>query len=641
MAGHGAYRGGRSAPRPRFDLDASVSTANQFPGSGVSVKAPQGAPRDARHAAMAAALDPCPPVSRIGGVAGFRHFMARARQSAPVPRDADLTLIDGELPQQSVESEGRLRRRMAHLARRLASERDWPSALAENLKPWENPGIPAGYTYVLQLIAHDLIESAVPIAESGDPSTSSGNLRRTPLVLETLYGGGPIQSPLAYRAEPDRSPRRYLRLGPMMMRGDGVAPYRDIARAPAFPDFAGAPMFRPKEAGQCPFGRTEALIADPRNDASANLSQLLVAFSLFHNCIVARLETTDMQDHAATPDEADVDRFLCARTIVSLVYRHIIRNDVLPRILHPDVLRAYQGPGPAFVDKEMAAGDLRPTLEFAHAAFRFGHGMVRDQYAFSHGRAAENPEGFDLAQIIRQSSGDNAPHLPADDRWIASWSKFFAFEGLGRPDFSRRIGPCSASGLADAVAFRKPHPEGENGLDYRDLISAGLVRLWRLEPLIAELTHAAPALVGRSELLSNAGLRRDALDNWLRRGNSDPASPEIGKLAMDPPLPFFIRFEAAWAGRGGGGEGRHLGLLGSIIVAETIFGALVHAPLKAENGAKRLSEMIKDTICAQLGGKALAVLPELTGATDIDTMPKLLAAIPKLYGGRLPGPAFL
>uniref|UniRef100_UPI0013D6C7D8 hypothetical protein n=1 Tax=Acinetobacter nosocomialis TaxID=106654 RepID=UPI0013D6C7D8 len=71
----------------------------------------------------------------------------------------------------------------------------------------------------------------------------------------------------------------------------------------------------------------------------------------FHNCIVARLETTDGRDHAATADEADVDRFLCARTIVSLVYRHIIRKDVLPRILHHDVLKAYQKPSPTFLDK--------------------------------------------------------------------------------------------------------------------------------------------------------------------------------------------------------------------------------------------------------------------------------------------------
>ncbi|WP_170182105.1 peroxidase family protein [Phreatobacter stygius] len=591
---------------------------------------------------MAPVDDLCPPVPRLGGVAGFRHFLASTRRAPFVPRNTDLTMIDGELPQQSHDSEQRFRQRMAHLARRLNSEADWTRPLAAGLKMWENPGIPAGYTYFLQLIAHDLIESGVPVSESGDPLTTNGNLRRAPLVLETLYGGGPMQSPLAYRAEPDRSPRRYLRLGPMMMRGDGVAPYRDIARVSAFPDFAGAPMFKPEGAGSgCPFGRTEALIADPRNDENANLSQLLVAFSLLHNCIVARLEKTDLKDHADSADEADFDRFLCARTIVSLIYRHVIRNDVLPRILHPEVLRAYQGPNPTFIDKDMAAGDLRPTLEFAHAAFRFGHSMVRDAYSFSHGRVAENTEGFELAHIMRQSSGGNAPHLPADDRWIASWSRFFEFKDLARPDFSRRIGPCSATALADAVAFGKPHPKGEHGVDYRDLISAGLVRLWRLDPLIERLGGATPGLMARSELLSDRRLRHDAVRTWLSRNNSDPDSPDIGALAADPPLPFFIRFEAAWGGRGGGGEGRHLGLLGSIIVAETIYGALVHATLPAEDSAKRLSEMIKDTICAQLGPKALAVLPELTGETEIDTMPKLLATIPKLYGGRLPGPAFL
>src|SRR5262249_60398202 len=50
--------------------------------------------------------------------------------------------------------------------------------------------------------------------------------------------------------------------------------------------------------------------------------------------------------------------------------------------------------------------------------------------------------------------------------------------------------------------------------------------------------------------------------------------PEIEPLSNDPPLPFFVLFEAM---QQHGARGLHLGPLGSIIVAEVIFGALAIA----------------------------------------------------------------
>jgi hypothetical protein len=51
---------------------------------------------------------------------------------------------------------------------------------------------------------------------------------------------------------------------------------------------------------------------------------------------------------------------------------------------------------------------------------------------------------------------------------------------------------------------------------------------------------------------------------------------DIETLSNDPPLPFFILFEAMQQT-----EGLQLGLLGSIIVSETIFGALASDPQSA------------------------------------------------------------
>jgi hypothetical protein len=62
---------------------------------------------------------------------------------------------------------------------------------------------------------------------------------------------------------------------------------------------------------------------------------------------------------------------------------------------------------------------------------------------------------------------------------------------------------------------------------------------------------------------------------WRRRRLTASSPPPTSKtLSNDPPLPFFVLFEAMQEPH----EGRHLGPLGSIIVAEVIFGALALAP---------------------------------------------------------------
>ena len=61
------------------------------------------------------------------------------------------------------------------------------------------------------------------------------------------------------------------------------------------------------------------------------------------------------------------------------------------------------------------------------------------------------------------------------------------------------------------------------------------------------------------------------------------SAADIETLSNDPPLPFFILFEAMHQSQT---EGLHLGLLGSIIVSEVIFGALASDPRAA--GGSRL-----------------------------------------------------
>jgi len=75
----------------------------------------------------------------------------------------------------------------------------------DNVSVWENSarpgkkgGIPAGYTYLLQLAAHDLVHTSTPIVGLSGADRPVRNLRRIGLDLETLFGGGPTVCPFAY-----------------------------------------------------------------------------------------------------------------------------------------------------------------------------------------------------------------------------------------------------------------------------------------------------------------------------------------------------------------------------------------------------------------------------------------------------------
>jgi hypothetical protein len=118
------------------------------------------------------------------------------------------------------------------------------------------------------------------------------------------------------------------------------------------------------------------------------------------------------------------------------------------------------------------------------------------------------------------------------------------------------------------------------------------------------------------------------------QGPLQAADQDLDRIVADPPLPFFVLFEAARIGRPDEAQGgRTLGPLGSVIVAETIFGAMEAHPLGIEGDSLKA--------CIKTCGAALfnmpdpqqpdapqavrdAVVDALSEIGEIETMPKLL-----------------
>jgi hypothetical protein len=149
--------------------------------------------------------------------------------------------------------------------------------------------------------------------------------------LESLYGGGPAGSPYLYRRD---HPAKLL-------ENDGDLPRNQEGLA---------------------------LIGDPRNDVHVFMSQMHVAFIGAHNRLVDRLREDGL---------ADGELFDEARRSLSWHYQWLIVNDFLPGLVGRDLVDELLARGPRFY---RPTGESFIPLEFADAAYRYGHSQIRQLY---------------------------------------------------------------------------------------------------------------------------------------------------------------------------------------------------------------------------------------------------------------------
>ena len=567
-------------------------------------------------------------------VSGFRHLVND-------PANDQRLRVEGAPPGTDLP---RTRHLMGVLAGLMAAE----NQASERLDTVENDNMPSGYTYLLQLVAHDCVHTSTPFWALPNRHVPARNGRTGRLRLDTIYGDGPTGCPFAY--EPDDAndtSRSRLRLGrmrndPMVAEANGEL--RDIGRLAGPPRGSNGPASRdPNLPWMAQPPLTEALLADPRNDDNALVSQITTLFHMLHNTLLGRI---------SEPAEwlgAMEARFACARAATTMIYRRILRDDLLRRVLHPVVHAHYQsvfessgangtlecGPG--------ERGSISVPLEFSHGAFRFAHSMIRPSYRT--GVPGVQP----LGEALRRTSARAPASMPLDHRWILPWSRFFQIEINGvvsSPNLSLRIRPRYTSTLNDAAWFPPPLPADAaavpsggvhaNGVALQDLLSAALAGVWSVQPLYESLQRRItelqwPDLLGPSQL-SNPEARSLALSEWMTRSRlaAAPSPRDVAALAADPPLPFYVLFEADREH-----DGRCLGRLGSVIVAEVLYRAMLDDPLPGEDVRASLPQNLASLSQEILGNDALGTVPE------IQEMAHLIAFIADENGLRGATPAFV
>jgi hypothetical protein len=155
-----------------------------------------------------------------------------------------------------------------------------------------------------------------------------------------------------------------------------------------------------------------------------------------------------------------------------------------------------------------------------------------------------------------------------------------------------------------------------------------------VDALIAEIAVRRPHFINMSRLLTDRAWRVSQLREWLASAPvyGGLTAEDIETLSNDPPLPFFILFEAMHQRET---RGMCLGPLGSIIVSEVIFRALHSESESVEGSTTSLVETLANLAVNHYRKNIFADVPE------IERMDQLVEFIAELGDLRQAVPAFL
>jgi hypothetical protein len=373
-----------------------------------------------------------------------------------------------------------------------------------------NPRLFAGFTFIGQFIDHDITFDNTPLDQQlADPDATT-NFRTPRYDLDSVYGRGPTDEPQFYdTADPVK-----LKLE---TNTNGVL---DLPRD----------------------GDGHAVIPEHRNDENLIVAQFHKAVIQFHNKIVDQARAQGVRSEWV---------FETARRLTRWHYQWAVVHDFLPRFVGDGLV----GSGGA-VYKEVAGKApvinltyYKPTnrtgrpfmpVEFAVAAYRFGHSIIRPFYVL-------NDTG--IVDVFGPDGGRNlngGRPIPAD--LAIEWKNILPVDPTFAARKPRKIDTKLSIPLTTLPASVVPPPDPQVNLAVRNTLRGKQVGL----PSGQQVAKAM-----RQTPLSNATLGLSSDPGW----------------GGEAPLWYYILKEAELTQ---GGE--QLGAVGGRIMAEVLVGLLQRDP---------------------------------------------------------------
>ncbi|WP_245485674.1 heme peroxidase family protein [Mesorhizobium sp. M5C.F.Ca.IN.020.29.1.1] len=376
--------------------------------------------------------------------------------------------------------------------------------------------IPAGFTYFGQFVDHDITFDVSSTLDANNDANMINNMRSPALDLESVYGRGPGLDPFLY-VFPTSGPTTAIKLH----RGTNTP------IGPGGPSNNGNPSGMVQQTSwDVPRmqGTNTAAIGDPRNDENLIIVQFQHAMLRFHNAVVDLL--------VAVAFAGDI--FAEAKRIVTHHYQWAVVHDFLKRIC-----------GVATVNNAMASvsapigSSFRMPVEFAVAAYRFGHSMIRDAYWVNF--------NFPEATLEKVFEFNRDPRLPVFSTWVVDFNAFFD-TGVPVPvhNKARKIDSFMANGLESLPGF------------------SGMMAILATRNLRRALALGLPSGQGMANSFGIAPMTAAQLTSGVPVAETAVLNSSGGLLLNKTPLWYYVLREASvLAG------GNQLGPVGGRIVAET------------------------------------------------------------------------
>jgi hypothetical protein len=400
---------------------------------------------------------------------------------------------------------------LGELANTMVEDQTVPDANHMNT----SPVLFAGFTFIGQFIDHDITFDTTPLDEQLADPNATVNFRTARYDLDSVYGPGPVNDAPIY--DPEDPAKLLLR--------PNINTVLDVPR-----DGAG-----------------RAIIPDPRNDENLIIVQFHKAVIQFHNKLV---------DYARSKGIRREWVFETARRLARWHYQWAVIHDFLPRFVGKELV------GPTgTVYKEVAGKPpvlnvryYKPTnkadrpfmpVEFAVAAYRFAHSIIRPAYIIN--QTSEDRGGvpiFGPDGGFNLNGGRPIPG-PPDDLAIV-WNNILPELGPpgGRPP--RKIDTQLSPPLTTLPTSAVPEGDATKHLAVRNTLRGKRVGL----PSGQQVAKAM-----RITALSNTQLELDS--RW----------------GGQAPLWYYILKEAEVLH-----DGKQLGPVGGRIMAETLVGLLQRDP---------------------------------------------------------------
>lgn len=376
--------------------------------------------------------------------------------------------------------------------------------------------IPAGYTYFGQFVDHDITLDVSSSLDVATDATTINNMRSPALDLDSVYGRGPGLDPFLY-VFPSSGPPTAIKFQTGTNTNTGVG-------GPGGPGGFGSMATQTNWDVPRVSATQTAIIGDPRNDENLIISQFHHAMLRFHNSVVDLLLLVEFPG----------DIFAEAKRIVIHHYQWAVVNDFLKRIC-----------GATAVSNAMTSvvapigSPFSMPVEFAVAAYRFGHSVIRNQYWVNF-----NFPGASLGQVFQFS---RSPQLPVFSNWVVDFNAFFD-TGVSVPvnNKARKIDSIMANGL-----------ENLPGL-------SGMLAILATRNLRRSLALGLPSGQGMASSFGITPMTTAQLTSRLPANEVTILNSSGGLLLSKTPLWYYVLREAAVLG-----NGNQLGPVGGRIVAET------------------------------------------------------------------------